>query len=157
MPKEQSLPHESSSSEEHTITPLNGNQSGGTDDSPDPLDEVLEGAPASVKRNVRGFFAMRSTAISSRLSNPLLEKIDETHLHKILDYGEAESQREAQQTYSGRKFAFAFFFVALVAVVGVLLFLVSQGERDLAAQILGGLALFGAGFVGGLGVGGRRR
>ena len=125
--------------------------------SADALSEALEGTPPHIQRQVRRVISMQSMAVSAHSQNPLLEKFNEEHLHKVIDYREAESQRNDRQAHSVRQFAFAFFIVALAATVGVLLFLVWQDEQDLAAQILAGLALFGSGFLGGLGLGRRGR
>ena len=95
-------------------------------------------------------------AISGQVGNPVLAKVNAEHIHKVLDYREAGNQRNHQQANSTHKFAFAYFFVALVAVVGVLLFLTSQGESELALRVFGWIAVFGGGFGGGYGLGRRR-
>lgn len=80
------------------------------------------------------------------MPNPLLEKFNEEHIHKILEYSEAESRRNDQQTYSGRKFTFAFFLSGLIAIIGILLFLVWRYERDLAVQVFIAVGAFGGGY-----------
>lgn len=108
----------------------------------DPTAGMLKDAPSYVQRAF-------SMAISRQVGNPLLEKFNAEHIHKVLDYRDAGNQRNY-------KFALAFFLAALVAVVGVLVFLVWQDERELAGQILAGFAVFGGGFGGGYGLGRRR-
>ncbi len=113
-----------------------------SDNASDPTAEMLKDAPSHVQRAF-------SMAISRQVGNPLLEKFNAEHIHKVLDYRDAGNQRN-------HKFALAFFLAALVAVVGVLVFLVWQDERELAGQVLAGLAIFGGGFGGGYGLGRRR-
>lgn len=120
-------------------------------DSPDPIGGLLKDAPTGWQRATSGFLS-----ISRRTGNPLLEKFNADHIHKVLDYREAGNQRDHQQAHSARWFILAIFLFALVAVVGMLVFLVWQDERELAGQILAGLAIFGGGFGGGYGLGRRR-
>ncbi len=117
----------------------------------DPITGALKDAPLRIQQEFSQFLA-----IAGQTSNPVREKFNAEHIHKVLDYREAGNQRDHQQAYSTRRFALAFFFIALVAVVGVLVFLVWQGERELAGQILAGLAIFGGGFGSGYGLGKRR-
>ena len=125
-------------------------------------DEEAEGAPGSVtgalrdvppgvQKEISGFMA-----ISQQIGSPFLAEFNADHIHKSLDYMDAENLRGHKQAHSTRKFALAFFLAALVAVVGVLVFLVWQDERELAGQVLAGLAVFGGGFGGGYGLGRRR-
>lgn len=117
----------------------------------DPIAGMLKDAPSHMQREFSQFMA-----ISGQVGNPVLAKVNAEHIHKVLDYREAGNQRNHQQANSTHKFAFAYFFAALVAVVGVLLFLTFQGENDLASEFLAGIiGLLGGG---GLGYGlGRRR
>ena len=127
------------------------NQGADDENAPDPVEGMLDNAPPSVRREVSRFMA-----VSGQIGNPLLAKFNADHIHKALDYGERENQRDHQQAHSARWFLLAIFLFAVVAVVGVLVFLVWQGERELAGQILAGLAIFGGGFGGGYGLGRRR-
>lgn len=122
-----------------------------SENSSDPIAGILKDAPPRMQREFSQIMA-----ISGQVGNPVLAKVNAEHIHKVLDYREAGNQRNHQQTHSTRKFAFAYFFAALVAVVGVLLFLTFQGENDLASEFLAGIiGLLGGG---GLGYGlGRRR
>ena len=126
-------------------------QGADAEDAPDLAEGILDAAPPNVRREVSRFMA-----VSGQIGNPLLSKFNADHIHKALDYGEKESQRDHQQAHSARWFLLATFLSALVAVVGVLVFLVWQNERELAGQILAGLAIFGGGFGGGYGLGRRR-
>ena len=121
------------------------------ENAPGSVTEALRDVPPSVQKEISGFMA-----ISQQIGNPLLAKFNADHIHKSLDYMDAENLRGHKQAHSTRKFALAFFIAVLVAVVGVLVFLVWQDERELAGQILAGLAIFGGGFGGGYGLGRRR-
>lgn len=121
------------------------------ENAPGSVTEALRDVPPSVQKEISGFMA-----ISQQIGNPLLAKFNADHIHKSLDYMDAENLRGHKQAHSTRKFALAFFMAALVAVVGVLVFLVWQDERELAGQILAGFAVFGGGFGGGYGLGRRR-
>ena len=89
--------------------------------------------------------------ISGPMPNPLLAKLDGTHIHKMLEYSEAESQREDKQLHADRKFGLLFFGLIIVTVLSILAFLVWQDENDLALEVLKALGLLGGGFGGGFG------
>ena len=96
---------------------------------------------------------MMMMGVSGMTQNPVLSKLNEDHIHKLLDNSESESVREDRQSRFDRVLAFVAFIVFLVFIVGILFFLVLQDEVGLLGQILGALVVFGGGFSGGFGVG----
>ena len=136
-------------SEEQGMELSNADDAGETQS---PLDEMLSNAPPEIGQQIR------MMAVSAgMMPHPILAKLNEDHIHKMMDYGESESIREDRQARSTRMLVFAAFVIVLAAVVGMVLFLVLQDEVGLLGQILGGLALFSTGMAGGFGLGRRVR
>ena len=115
-----------------------------------PFDILLEDAPPRVRQILSEQFSVAGM-ISGPLANPLLAKLDGAHIHKMLDYSEAESQREDKQLHADRKFGLFFFGLVTIAVLSILAFLVWQDENDLALEVLKALGYLGGGFGGGFG------
>lgn len=95
-------------------------------------------------------------AFLGRQPDPFLAKFNEEHLHKVLDYREAHSQRQDRQAHSARRTWLVAAAAIVFAALAVFLALVFLDENDLASEFFAGII----GLVGGGGLGyglGRRR
>ena len=138
---------------ERELDPLVSTSGDSDEETGTPFDEMLRGAPPELRHQV-GMMMAVSGGIQQ---HPFLSKLDADHIHKIMDYSEAESVREDRQAHSNRKWVFAAFAATLVTGCAVLIFMVLQDQTSLLGQILAGLAIFSGGFGGGFGVGRRGR
>ncbi len=107
--------------------------------------EILESMPEEAKAAVERMSMMVAGGVM-RSSNPLAEKLDGEHIHKILDYTNEESKRDDLQSTSNRRYVFAGFIVVLVIIAGLMVFFQTEGEKDILLNIIIGLATFAGGF-----------
>ncbi len=115
-------------------------------DIPDNLEALLSEAPPEVRKQVGRMVQMTGMSFTGPVPNPLTQKMTPEHIGKIIEYTEADSQRDDRQLTSSRRYAFAAFCVAL-AFIGILLVIfVLNDERDLALQVLALAGAFGGGF-----------
>lgn len=120
----------------------------------EPVEGTLSDAPPDVQQAIS--LSRFVATYSGPTPNPLVDKLTDVHIDKMLDYGEAHSQRQDRQTHSARRTGLVAAMAAGLTAVAVFLVLVFQGENDLASEFFAGIiGLLGGG---GLGYGlGRRR
>jgi hypothetical protein len=109
----------------------------GEKESGGPLDpEVLDKLPPEVRKAVESFSLQ---AFSAPVFNPILNKITESHVDKVLDQTEKESEREFKDRQQGRTFALLYGLIAAALFVFVTIYLAGLDKelyRDLLTKII---------------------
>jgi hypothetical protein len=108
--------------------------------------EVLEKLPDDLKSLV----SLQTAAFSAPVFNPLLKKITEGHITKVLDQSETESERDFKDKASSRRYGFAAFVIVCALFVFVTWYLTSVDKdlyRDIIKVLLGLVGGFGGGFA----------
>lgn len=102
-----------------------------------PIDaEVLEKLPPEVRKVVESFSLQAFTA---PIFNPILKKITEGHIDKVLDQTEKDSEREFKDRLRDRVFAFLYALIAASLFIFVTIYLAGQDKelyRDLLTKII---------------------
>jgi hypothetical protein len=113
---------------------------------PSPIDpEVLEQLPPELRKAFESF-SLR--AFSGPVFNPVLNKVTEGHIDKVLDQTDKDSQREFQDRQRSRVFALLYGLLAAALFVFVTIYLAGQ-DKELYRDILTKIIIF----FGGSGVG----
>ncbi|MDF5707382.1 MAG: hypothetical protein PUP90_06790 [Nostoc sp. S4] len=104
--------------------------------------------PPEIKKEIRTFLSMGRFSASS--ISPILEKINQQHITKILESVEKDSERAYFDSKEARKYNLAAICIFLAVFVFLTVFLVN---KDVAVyqDILRILIIFGGGFGSGLG------
>ncbi|OUL26704.1 hypothetical protein [Nostoc sp. 106C] len=112
------------------------------------LPEELESLPPEIKREIKTFLSMSRLSTSS--SSPILDKINQQHITKILESVDKDSERAFIDAQQARKYNLISIFIFLAVFVFLTVFLVN---KDVAVyqDILRILIIFGGGFGSGLG------
>lgn len=103
--------------------------------------EVLEKIPSPMRERV---IAMMQ--VSGPMPDPLVQKIDGEHLHKIIDSTDRDSQRRYDSQASQRRYSFAAFVIISAFVVFVIIYFTAIQKYEFLAPILSALVGFAAGF-----------
>jgi len=109
--------------------------------------EMLNNLPPEVKRVVEMGFSMQR--ISGPMQNPLMSKINEKHIDKILELAEKEENNSFSDAQSNKRYGVFYFIAILLFVIFLIIFLIDRDKALLlsilekAAYILGG---FGGGY-----------
>jgi hypothetical protein len=112
------------------------------------IPDELENLPPEIKREIRTFLSMGRLSASS--SSPILDKINQQHITKILDSVEKDSERAFIDAQETRKYN----LIAICIFVAVFMFLTAfLVNKDVAVyqDILKIIIIFGGGFGSGLG------
>ncbi|HOK52269.1 MAG TPA: hypothetical protein PLF75_10295, partial [Bacteroidales bacterium] len=100
-----------------------------------------------IKKIVEMGFSMQR--VSGPFQNPLLSKINEKHIDKILELAEKEEANLFKDTQSSKRYGVFYFLTILLFIVFLIVFLIDRDKSMLlsimekAAYILGG---FGGGY-----------
>lgn len=114
---------------------------------PSPIEpEVLSKLPPEVRRAVE--FSLQS--FSAPIFHPIVKKITEGHIDKVLDSTEKDSQREYRDRMAGRWFGLLYALIGAGLFVFVTIYLAGQ-DKELYRDILTKVIIFFGG--GGLGYG----
>ena len=108
----------------------------------------LEEVPEPVKEFFSSFFAARQPVFP-----PFMQKINEEHIAKVLDYSEREDERDFEDSRSQRRYQFGTFLVVAILFVFLFVFLtvyLVDRDRELYKDII----KLGLGFLSGLALGG---
>jgi hypothetical protein len=109
--------------------------------------ESLERVPEPIKALFSSFFASKS------VFPPFLEKINEKHIDKVLDYSEKRDERDFKNASQERRYGFLRFLLLTILVVGLVVFLtVYLVDRD--KELYRDVLRIGLGAAGGAGLGG---
>lgn len=110
--------------------------------------EILKKLPPEIKKVVEMGFSMQR--ISGPMQNPLLSKLNENHINRILDIGEKEEENIFKDSQSNKKYNLIYFILGILLFVFLVIFL-GKDNKDLFLEILKvGILLIG-GFGGGFG------
>ncbi|HEY0006379.1 MAG TPA: hypothetical protein VGB17_16475 [Pyrinomonadaceae bacterium] len=110
--------------------------------------EVLEKLPPEVKKVVESFSLFSG---SVPVFNPIYKKINESHIDKILDQADKDSQRDYDEGVSTRKYSLVYTVIVLIFLAGMTVFLVNT-DRELYKEVLKLILPFLAGMAGGYGL-----
>ncbi|BAZ32330.1 hypothetical protein NIES4074_48320 [Cylindrospermum sp. NIES-4074] len=110
--------------------------------------EELENLPPQMKREIRTILSM--SRLSSPSSSPILEKINQQHITKILDSVEKDSERSFIDIREARIYNFIAVCIFVFVFVFLTVFLVNK-DVVVYQDILRILIIFGGGFGSGLG------
>ena len=114
---------------------------------PRPLDsEVIEGLPPEVREFVR--VGMMSMQHNGPLPNPLIEKINEGHIDRIIDLAEKDGNLNYKDAGRSKCYTLVYTLIAVAVFVFVTVFL-AKTNQELFKEILKLFAVF----IGGLGSG----
>ncbi|MDW7774945.1 MAG: hypothetical protein SCH39_01245 [Methanosarcinales archaeon] len=108
--------------------------------------EILENLPPEIKKVMEVGFSMQK--FSGPLASPLLEKINEKHIDKILDLSEKEDERQYKDSRSSKIIFISCFVIVILLFVFLTMYL-AQSNSELYMEIL----KLSVAFVGGLGGG----
>ena len=88
--------------------------------------------------------------ISGPMPNPLLSKINEKHIDKILDIAQKEDENSYKDAQSTKKYSLVYFIFIILFVTFLIYYLVDKDKSLLLSIIEKGLYVLG-GFGGGYG------
>lgn len=109
------------------------------------LEGLVESLPPEDKKVLTRVIAS-FTQYAGPAMNPLTRKITSEHINKIIDYTEADSERNHDASRSTRRYAYAYFATSLVALGFLVWYLASNDETNLLQNIITGILGFGGGF-----------
>lgn len=112
--------------------------------------EILESLPPEVRKAVESI-SLRAFSGSVPVFNPIYKKINESHIDKILDQSDKDSQRDFDSAASDRKYHLVYITVVLVFLAGMTVFLV-RADKELYKEVLKLFLPFLAGIAGGYGL-----
>jgi hypothetical protein len=105
--------------------------------------EVLQKLPAELQRLV-----VSLQSVTAPVFNPVLQKINEEHITKVLDQAESDSERDFSDRRSARRYGLLYALLAAILFVFVTIYLAGQDKelyRDLLTKII---IFFGGGGLG---------
>lgn len=111
--------------------------------------EIFNNLPPELKEVVRLGFSMQR--ISGPMQNPLISKINEKHIDKILELAEKEETNSYKDAQSSKKYGVFYFTIILLFIVFLIVFLVGR-DKSLLLSILEKSAYILGGFGGGYGL-----
>lgn len=110
--------------------------------------EILDNLPPDIKKVVEMGFSMQR--ISGPMPNPIVSKLNENHIDRILDISEKEEENAYKDSQSNKAYNLVYFILAILLFVFLIIFLVKE-DKELLVEILKiGIAIVG-GFGGGFG------
>lgn len=110
--------------------------------------EVLKHLPPELQKAVQSFSL---EAFSGPVFHPVLKKINEEHITKVLEQAEKDSERDFKDTQSARLYGLMYVVIILVFLGAMTAYLVNA-DKELYKQVLGYVLPFLAGIAGGYGV-----
>jgi hypothetical protein len=111
--------------------------------------QIIENLPPEIKKIVEMGFSMQK--VSSQSSNPLLSKINEKHIDRILDIVHKEEDNSYKDAQSTKRFSLIYFTIIVLFIGFLIFYLVDKDTTLLITIIEKGLYVIG-GFGGGYGV-----
>ncbi len=110
--------------------------------------EILENMSPEIKKVIEMGFSMQK--FSGAMPNPLLSKINEKHIDRILDISQKEEENSFKDAQSTKKYSLVYFFAIILFFAFLIYFLVDKDKSLLLNIIEKGLYVLG-GFGGGYG------
>jgi len=111
--------------------------------------EVFEALPPEAKKGIEMMLSMQR--ISGPLPNPLLSKITEGHIDRILDISKEEEHNSYKDAQSTKIYSLIYFFAILLFICFIIYFLIDKDKTLLTNIIDKGLYFIG-GILGGYGL-----
>ena len=107
--------------------------------------EVLDNMPPEMRSEVTR--AVSSiTQVAAPIFNPVLQRVTSDHLTQIINNVDTQSDREAEAEKSNRRYQFAYFFVAIVVILGLLVFFAIREQYNVLIPVVTGITGLGSGF-----------
>jgi VIT1/CCC1 family predicted Fe2+/Mn2+ transporter len=110
--------------------------------------EEIENLPPEIRKVVEMGFSMQRVVGS--VPNPLLSKITESHISKILDLSEKEDDNSYRDAQSSKRYTAFYFLIGVLLFVFLVVFLVERNS-SLLMSIIEKIIFIIAGFAGGYG------
>jgi len=110
--------------------------------------EVLNNLPPEIKKVIEMGFSMQR--ISGPMPNPILSKLNEKHIDKILDISEKEEDNSFKDSQSNKKYNLIYFILVIIVFIFLIIFLV-EDNKELLLEILKIAVAIVGGFGGGFG------
>ena len=109
---------------------------------------MVDDLPPEIEKVAEMAFSMQR--FSGPMPNPILSKLNEKHIDRILDLTEKEGDNSFKESQSNKKYNLIYFILFILVFVFLTLFLVKD-NKDLFLEIVKiGVAIIG-GFGGGFG------
>jgi hypothetical protein len=109
--------------------------------------DVLEQLPPEIRKIV----SMQVSSIGTPRHNPIISKINEGHIDKILDLAGKDDERTHNDVREARKYNLFYVLISVSIFIFLTIFLATS-NTDLYKEILKLFAIFAGGFGGGFGV-----
>lgn len=109
--------------------------------------DVLEQLPPEIRKIV----SMQVSSIGTPQHNPIISKINEGHIDKILDLAGKDDERTHNDVREARKYNLFYVLISVSIFIFLTIFLATS-NTDLYKEILKLFAIFAGGFGGGFGV-----
>ena len=107
--------------------------------------EVLDNMPPEMRSEVTR--AVSSiTQVAAPIFNPVLQRVTSDHLTQIINNVDTQSDREAEAEKSNRRYQFAYFFVTIVVILGLLVFFAIREQYNVLIPVVTGITGLGSGF-----------
>lgn len=110
--------------------------------------EILENMSPEVKKVVEMGFSMQR--FSGSIPNPLLSKINEKHIDKILDISQKEEDNSYKDAQSTKKYSLIY-FILIILFIGLLIYYLVDKDKSLLLTIIEKSLFIIGGFGGGYG------
>lgn len=110
--------------------------------------EIFEELPPEIREVVRTGISMQR--ISGPMPNPLLSKINEQHIDKILDIADKEDTNSYNDAQSNKRYSL-FYFLAFIGLFIFITIYLAKTDKELFIDILKIIISIAGGFGGGYG------
>lgn len=108
-------------------------------------EDVLEKLPLKDRNTIRRIFAS-TTMYSGSFPNPVLSKVTSEHISEVIKVSDKDSDREHEDRQRTRRYTFWIFLTSIIALLGIIVFAVIMGSKDIIVPIISGLGGLGAGY-----------
>jgi len=109
--------------------------------------EILEDLPHEARKVIE--FGMSMQRVSGRIPNPLLEKINEEHITKILELSRSEDEKSFEFAKQGRLFNLIFVIIFVALFIFLVTYLAKDNSellKDIIKMVVAAIGGFGAGY-----------
>lgn len=149
------LPAKQGPSAEAKVTAPEGESAvGEEEDNGGPPEEVMQEVMKSMPPAVRRQFLSMTSMMSGPQPHPVLKKVNEEHIHKVLDYSHTEDKLAHDERASERKYGVFYAIFGAVFILGAITLLVkllADSHPQLLSQIFIAIVSGVGGFGGGYG------
>lgn len=110
--------------------------------------EILDSLPPEVQETVK--IAMSMSSFTGRMPNPLLTKINESHITTILQQSGIEENNNYKDSQSSKLYSLVYVIIFVALVIFLIVFLVDR-DKDLLFKLSERVLYIVGGFGGGYG------